>query len=130
MRDGNSTGHSNPDRSQPTSMPPDTSGVVRRCPWCNSGDTHHTLRGYVGPSNDRDQYLTCNQCRRVTYEIVSRTPRDIRMGQFQVGDIWRDHARQTKYVITRILKAGASETLLYVRPIVRPDADPVSLPGS
>ena len=125
MRDGNSTGHSNYIRSQPAPVPPDADERVRPCPWCNSGNTHHTLRGYVGGSNDRDQYLTCNQCRRITYEIVSRTPRDMRLGHFQVGDIWRDHARQTKYVITRILKAGASETLLYLRPVVRADSEAV-----
>jgi hypothetical protein len=109
-------------------VPPEAEDISRRCPWCNSDDTRHTLRGYVGPSNDRDQYLTCNQCRRLTYEIVSRTPRDIRLGHFQVGDVWRDHARQTKYVITRILKAGASETLLYVRPVVRAEPETFSLP--
>jgi hypothetical protein len=119
MRDGNSTGHANHGGSQPRPVPTDADVSNRRCPWCNSDDTRHTLRGYVGQSNDRDQYLTCNRCRRLTYEIVSRTPRDIRLGQFQVGDLWRDHARQTQYVITRILKAGASETLLYVRPVVR-----------
>lgn len=95
-------------------------GTPRTCPWCGSDDTVHSPRGFVGTSNDRDQYLTCRRCGRVTWEIVSRTTRDMRMGQFQAGDIWRDHTQQTKYVITRVLRAGANETLLYVRPVLRP----------
>lgn len=101
-----------------------------RCPWCGSQDTVFVQRGFVGPTDDRNQHLTCRRCNRLTYEIVSRTPRDMRLGQFQVGDFWRDSARQTKYVITRILKVGVNETLLYVKPVVRPEASELPQPGS
>jgi hypothetical protein len=97
------------------------------CPWCGSGDTVHVQRGFVGPTDDRNQYLICNACDRVTYEIISKTVRDMRVGRFRVGGNYRDAARQTKYVITRILKVGLNESLLYVKPVIRPEQDAPSL---
>jgi hypothetical protein len=91
----------------------------RVCPWCGSTDTLHVLRGFIGPTDNRDQYFTCNACERRTYEIISKTVRDMRVGQFRAGGIYRDSARQTKYLITRILKVGMNESLLYVKPIAR-----------
>lgn len=61
----------------------------------------------------------------MTYEIVSRTSRDMRVGQFRTGGSFRDNARQTKYTITRVLKAGNNEVLLYLKPVVPgPDDSP------
>jgi hypothetical protein len=96
---------------------------VRVCPWCGSTDTVHVQRGFVGPTDDRNQYFTCNACDRLTYEIISKTVRDMRVGQFRAGGIYRDSARQTKYTITRVLKVGVNESLLYVKPIARHDPD-------
>ena len=93
------------------------------CPWCGSADTVHVQRGFVGPTDDRNQYLTCNSCERLTFEIISKTVRDMRVGQFRVGGTYRDAARQTKYMITRVLKVGMNESLLYVKPVIRADSD-------
>lgn len=93
------------------------------CPWCGSTDTVHVQRGFVGPTDERNQYLTCNACDRLTFEIVSRTVRDMRVGQFRVGGSYRDAARQTKYTITRVLKVGMNECLLYVKPVIRTGPD-------
>lgn len=90
----------------------------RVCPWCASVDTRLVQRGFVGPTDERDQYFVCNSCRRLTYEIVSRTVRDMKLGQFRAGGTFRDSARQTKYTISRVLKVGFNELLLYVKPIV------------
>lgn len=94
----------------------------RECPWCGSSNTVFYKRGLTGPTDERDQYFTCEDCGRRTYEIVSRTSRDMRVGQFRVGGSFRDNARQTKYTIIRVLKVGMNEVLLYLKPIVpRPD---------
>jgi len=90
----------------------------RRCPWCDSLNTRFVQRGFTGPTDERDQYFTCNDCGRLTYEIVSRTVRDMRLGQYRAGGLFRDSARQTKYTINRVLKVGMNEFLLYVKPIV------------
>lgn len=101
----------------------------RRCPWCGSTDTHFVHRGFVGPTDERDQYFTCRSCDRLTYEIVSRTMRDMRLSQFQAGGIFRDSARQTKYHINRVLKVGMNEFLLYLKPITRQPAESVRQRG-
>lgn len=97
----------------------------RECPWCGSHDTTLYKRGLTGPTDERDQYIDCHECGRRTYEIVSRTTRDMRVGKFRVGAPFRDNARQTKYIITRVLKAGMNEILLYLKPVVqRPEDGP------
>jgi RNA polymerase subunit RPABC4/transcription elongation factor Spt4 len=98
-------------------------GDEHLCPWCGSADTVHVQRGFVGPTDDRNQYLTCNDCDRVTFEIISRTVRDMRVGQFRVGGSYRDASRNTKYTITRVLKVGMNECLLYVKPVIRAEAE-------
>lgn len=90
----------------------------RECPWCGSTNTLFYKRGFTGPTDERDQYFTCEDCGRWTYEIVSRTSRDMRVGQFRAGGSFRDHARKTKYTISRVLKVGMNEVLLYLKPIV------------
>jgi hypothetical protein len=94
----------------------------RQCPWCHSRDVELIQRGFTGPTDERDQYITCNNCKRLTYEIISRSTRDMRMGQYQTGGTYRDTRRQTKYDITRVLKVGSNEYLLYVKPILRNDS--------
>jgi hypothetical protein len=110
------------DRNHPVAYHDDhgDSGQRQRvCPWCGSTDTVYVQRGFIGPTDERNQYYTCNACDRLTYEIVSKTVRDMRLGQFRTGGIYRDTARQTKYEITRILKVGMNESLLYLKPIAR-----------
>jgi len=81
-------------------------------------------RGFVGPTDERNQYLKCRACDRLTYEIISRTVRDMRVGQFRAGGTYRDTASQTRYTITRVLKVGMNECLLYVKPLIRKEAAP------
>ncbi len=102
---------------------PAAAGGAHVCPWCGSADTVRVQRGFVGPTDDRNQYLTCNACDRLTFEIIAKTVRDMRVGQFRAGGIYRDVARQTKYIITRVLKVGVNECLLYVKPVIRPEPD-------
>jgi len=93
----------------------------RECPWCTSQRTHFVQRGFTGPTDERDQYITCDGCGRTTMEIVSKTMREVRVGQFRAGATYRDSLRQTKYTINRVLKVGMNEYLLYLKPIVRRD---------
>lgn len=113
-----------PDAESRAGGPPGDQPRVRRCPWCQSRDVTLTQRGFTGPTDERDQYITCNTCKRLTYEIISRTARDMRLGQYRAGGTYRDTRRQTKYDITRVLKVGSNEFLLYVRPIIR-SGDPL-----
>ncbi len=94
--------------------------AVRKCPWCGSENVKLAQRGFTGPTDERDQYISCLDCKRLTYEIVSRNAREMRLGQYRTGGIYRDSMRQTKYLIQRVLKVGTNEVLLYVKPIVRP----------
>lgn len=105
------------DAPAPSQGPEDVANR-RQCPWCGSTNTTFFKRGLTGPTDERDQYFTCEDCGRLTYEIVSRTSRDMRVGQFRAGGSFRDSARQTKYTITRVLKAGMNEVLLYLKPIL------------
>ncbi len=91
----------------------------RQCPWCDSFDTRLVQRGLTGPTDERDQYIVCNNCQRITFEILSRSNRDMRVSQFRTGSTVRDNASQTKYTIHRVLKVGVNEYLLYVKPITR-----------
>jgi hypothetical protein len=86
----------------------------RECPWCTSRRTHFVQRGFTGPTDERDQYITCEGCGRTTLEIVSKTMREVRVGQFRAGATYRDSLRQSKYTITRVLKVG-------MKPIIRRD---------
>ena len=52
-----------------------TNSNQRECPWCGSNNTSFFKRGLTGPTDERDQYITCHDCGRLTYEIVSRTRR-------------------------------------------------------
>lgn len=94
-------------------------GDRRQCPWCDSFQTRLVQRGLTGPTDERDQYIVCNKCNRITYEILSRSNRDMRVSQFRTGSTVRDNATQTKYIINRVLKVGVNEYLLYVKPIIR-----------
>ena len=110
---------SNPDSAHPTWLPPG-----RECPWCSSRDTGFVQRGLTSAMASPDQYIRCNDCARVTYDIVSRNDREIRIGRFQTGGEFRDAAHQTRYTIYRMLKVGFNEYLLYLRPILPDSEDP------
>ena len=81
-------------------------------------------RGLTSAMVSPDQYIRCHGCSRVTYDIVSRTDRDIRIGRFQTGGEYRDGTHQTRYIIYRMLKVGFNEYLLYLRPILPTNEEP------
>ena len=89
----------------------------RRCAWCGSADTHFVQRGLTGPTDETDQYVVCHECNRVTFEFVAKSAREMRLGRFRPGAIFRDTNAGTRYEITRVLKVGANEHLLYLKPL-------------
>jgi hypothetical protein len=90
---------------------------MRQCPWCDSFDTSLVHRGYTGPTDEVNQYFTCNACHKVTYELIAKTAREMRLGRFRPGGIYRDQANQTRYQVSRVLKVGLNEFLVYLRPL-------------
>jgi hypothetical protein len=76
--------------------------------------TDFVQRGLAGATDERDQYFACRDCGRVTYEIVSRTARDLRMGRFEAGRAIK--LAGDEYVVSRVLKVGLNESLVYVKP--------------
>lgn len=101
------------DTNHPTWLPPG-----RECPWCGSKDTVFVQRGLTTTVPSPDQYIRCGDCGRVTYDIVARSDREIRLGRYQAGSEYRDANHQTRYRIYRVLKVGFNEYLLYLRPII------------
>ena len=89
----------------------------RRCPWCGSGETRLVQRGYTGPTDEVDQYFTCAKCGKVTYELIAKTSSEMRLGRFRAGGIYRDTAHQTRYLVSRVLKVGLNEYLVYLKPM-------------
>lgn len=95
----------------------------RRCPWCGSAQTSLVQRGYTGPTDEVDQYFTCHSCGKITYELIARSSREMRLGRFRAGGVYKDSAHQTRYHVNRVLKVGLNEFLIYLKPIVEPELD-------
>ena len=91
---------------------------LRQCPWCDSFDTVFHQRGYTGPTDEVNQYFTCMSCHRVTYELIAKSSREMRLGRFRAGGVFRDSANGTKYQVSRVLKVGLNEYLVYLKPLV------------
>lgn len=87
----------------------------RRCPWCGSNETRFVQRGYTGPTDEADQYFTCSDCGRTTYELVSKTAREMKLGRFRPGGIYRDRVNHTEYEVSRVLRVGLNEYLIYLK---------------
>ena len=90
----------------------------RICPWCESADVRFVQRGYAGPTDEVDQYLVCSACQTTTYEIVAKTSREMRLGRYKAGDVYQDRAQKTSYSISRVLRSGRNEFLVYLKPLV------------
>ena len=90
----------------------------RHCPWCGSAQTALVQRGYTGPTDEVDQYFTCVECGKVTYELVAKTAREMRLGRFRAGGVYQDRSTRTRYHVSRVLKVGINEYLIYLKPIV------------
>lgn len=93
--------------------------VGRVCPWCDSADIRFVQRGYAGPTDAVDQYLVCDACNTTTYEIVAKTSREMRLGRYKPGDVYQDRAQNTTYSISRILRSGQNEFLIYLKPLAQ-----------
>jgi hypothetical protein len=91
----------------------------RVCPWCGSADVRFVQRGYAGPTDEVDQYLACDACHTPTYEIVAKTSREMRLGRYKPGDVYQDRPHKTSYSISRILRSGQNEFLIYLKPLVQ-----------
>ncbi|ACZ39384.1 hypothetical protein [Sphaerobacter thermophilus] len=90
----------------------------RICPDCGSDRVDFVQRGLAGPINATDQYYRCHACGRVTYEIVTRTSRELRAGRIEPGRVIRTAGHS--YSVRRILKIGLDEYLVYLRPAEDP----------
>lgn len=89
----------------------------KTCPFCGSTDTVFVQRGFAGTTDANDQFFTCSSCGLITYEIVACTERDIRMHRLEPGRRYK-HAGW-EYTVTRVLKIGNNESLVYLRPLQR-----------
>lgn len=89
----------------------------RSCPWCGSAEVRFIQRGYAGLTDERDQYLTCAGCNKTTYEIVAKTAREMRLGRYKPGDVYQDRAQNMRYTISRVLRSGSNEFLVYLKPL-------------
>jgi len=89
----------------------------RICPWCESTSVRLVQRGYAGLTDEVDQFLVCEACNRTTYEIVSKTVREMRLGRYKPGDIYQDRLHKTRYTISRVLRVGQNEFLIYLKPL-------------
>lgn len=89
---------------------------VRRCPWCGSTKTRLVPRGLTGITDEFHQFFTCHQCGKVTFELVAKTAREMRLERYHVGDAYVDEAQDTAYTIIRVLRVGVNEYLIYLRP--------------
>lgn len=72
-------------------------------------------RGFAGGHESKDQYIRCYDCERITYDIVSKSDREIRIGRYRTGGQYRDPEHLANYTIYRMLKVGFDEFLLYLR---------------
>jgi hypothetical protein len=52
----------------------------------------------------------------------------MRLGNFRSGSVYKDSAHQTRYLVSRILKVGVNEYLIYLKPIV--GAQGAAVPGA
>lgn len=100
----------------------------RSCPWCGSAETRLVQRGYTGPTDEVDQYFTCDTCGKVTYELIAKTAREMRLGRFRAGGIYQDRTNHTRYQVSRVLKVGVNEYLVYLKPLA--DTETAAASGS
>ena len=88
------------------------------CPWCGADSLVFTSRGYTGPTDEVDQYFTCDACHKPTFEIVAKTAREMRLGRYRAGGIFKEPSTRDRYRIRRVLKVGINEFLIYLEPIL------------
>ena len=92
----------------------------RTCPWCGDSATTFVSRGYAGPTDETNQYFTCGSCGRTTFELVAKSSREMRLGRYKPGDFYQDRVNRTRYQISRVLRVGSNEFLVYLKPLPLP----------
>lgn len=97
---------------------PGTSDGSNSCPWCGAGPLSYTSRGYTGPTDEVDQYFTCNACHKLTFEIVAKSAREMKLGRYRAGGVYKEPSTRDRYTIRRILKVGVNEFLIYLDPMI------------
>ena len=105
------------DAAKANRQPETTDPGDRACPWCGGSDLRFVSRGFAGATDANDQYFVCHSCKRTTFEMVSKTGREMRLGRYKAGDTYQDRTNRTRYQINRVLKVGANEFLLYLKPL-------------
>ena len=92
---------------------------------------HGSVRGATRPMSDscnaampdrRTRWTSTWSATRVirrTYEIVAKTSREMRLGRYKPGDVYQDRPHKTSYSISRILRSGQNEFLIYLKPLVQ-----------
>lgn len=89
--------------------------MTHTCPACGGGHLIQTLRGFAGRSDSPHQFVTCQDCGQVVYEMLSVSQREIRLHRYEPnGLLVRE---EMSYRIKRILKVGFDEFLLYLHPL-------------
>lgn len=81
-------------------------------------------RGLIGPTDESDQYYRCEECGRVTYEIIARSARQVRAARIEPGRSIREGGNL--YEVRRVLKVGLDEYLIYLRPAHDPTTQRVT----
>ena len=115
-------------RSNPTnSGNPGTERPERRCPWCGSSAMETVQRGYAGKTDANDQYSRCRSCGKITWEMVSKTSQEVRLGRYAAGKTFTE--RGDRYLIKRVLKVGFNEYLLYLKPSPVTEESPANPTG-
>lgn len=99
---------------------PETNGTARVCPKCGSTNTHLVQRGFAGAADSPNQFYVCQDCGHQTYEIISRTRRELRIDRIEPGRRFKFEGAE--YTISRVLQAGLTESLVYVKPVPFPTA--------
>jgi hypothetical protein len=50
--------------------------------------------------------------------MVAKTAREMRLGRWHAGGVYKDATHKTRYSVNRVLKVGVNEYLIYLKPIV------------
>jgi hypothetical protein len=50
--------------------------------------------------------------------MVAKTAREMRLGRWHTGGVYKDPVNKTRYSVSRVLKVGVNEYLIYLKPIV------------
>ncbi len=103
-----------------------TTSGQRICPDCGSDRTILVQRGLAGLTDETNQYFRCEECGRVTFEILARTAREVRAARIEPGRTLREAGKL--YRVRRVLKVGVNEYLVYLQPASDPPGG--SLPRS